>query len=252
MKYTIKKLAEMTGITTRTLRYYDDINLLKPSEVNENNYRIYDEKNVNKLQQILFYRSLNFPLQEIKKIMDDPNFSRIDALKQQQRLLLQEQEKINTLLTNIDLTIKDYQGEIKMTDTEKFKAFKENRISENETKYGVEIRQKYGSKTVERSNQKFSKLSEVEFQQMQSVEKTLIDDLVALKQHPDLDSQLAQKIYQEHKQWLEYTWPSYTKKAHRGLVDMYISDARFGDYYDKKANMPVVQLLHDVIYEYTK
>ncbi|HJF87791.1 MAG TPA: MerR family transcriptional regulator [Companilactobacillus farciminis] len=252
MKYTIKKLAEMTGITTRTLRYYDDINLLKPSEVNENNYRIYDEKNVNKLQQILFYRSLNFPLQEIKKIMDDPNFSRIDALKQQQRLLLQEQEKINTLLTNIDLTIKDYQGEIEMTDTEKFKAFKKTKISENEAKYGMEIRQKYGSKTIEQSNQKFSKLSEVEFQQMQSVEKTLIDDLVALKQHPDLDSQLAQKIYQEHKQWLEYTWPSYTKEAHRGLVDMYISDARFGDYYDKKANMPVVQLLHDVIYEYTK
>lgn len=252
MKYTIKKLAEMTGITTRTLRYYDDINLLKPSEVNENNYRIYDEKNVNKLQQILFYRSLNFPLQEIKKIMDDPNFSRIDALKQQQQLLLQEQEKINTLLTNIDLTIKDYQGEIEMTDTEKFKAFKKTKISENEVKYGAEIRQKYGSKTIEQSNQKFSKLSEVEFQQMQSVEKTLIDDLVALKQHPDLDSQLAQKIYQEHKQWLEYTWPSYTKKAHRGLVDMYINDARFGDYYDKKANMPVVQLLHDVIYEYTK
>lgn len=252
MKYTIKKLAEMTGITTRTLRYYDDINLLKPSEVNENYYRIYDEKNVNKLQQILFYRSLNFPLQEIKKIMDDPNFSRIDALKQQQQLLLQEQEKINTLLTNIDLTIKDYQGEIEMTDTERFTAFKETRISENEVKYGAEIRQKYGSKTIEQSNQKFSKLSEVEFQQMQSVEKTLIDDLVALKQHPDLDSQLAQKIYQEHKQWLEYTWPSYTKEAHRGLVDMYISDARFGDYYDKKANMPVVQLLHDVIYEYTK
>lgn len=252
MKYTIKKLAEMTGITTRTLRYYDDINLLKPSEINENNYRIYDEKNVNKLQQILFYRSLNFPLQEIKKIMDDPNFSRIDALKQQQQLLLQEQEKINTLLTNIDLTIKDYQGEIEMTDTEKFTAFKETRISENEVKYGAEIRQKYGSKTIEQSNQKFSKLSEVEFQQMQTVEKTLIDDLVALKQHPDLDSQLAQKIYQEHKQWLEYTWPSYTKEAHRGLVDMYISDARFGDYYDKKANMPVVQLLHDVIYEYTK
>lgn len=252
MKYTIKKLAEMTGITTRTLRYYDDINLLKPSEINENNYRIYDEKNVNKLQQILFYRSLNFPLQEIKKIMDDPNFSRIDALKQQQQLLLQEQEKINTLLTNIDLTIKDYQGEIEMTDTEKFTAFKKTKISENEVKYGAEIRQKYGSKTIEQSNQKFSKLSEVEFQQMQTVEKTLIDDLVALKQHPDLDSQLAQKIYQEHKQWLEYTWPSYTKEAHRGLVDMYISDARFGDYYDKKANMPVVQLLHDVIYEYTK
>ena len=183
--------------------------------------------------------------------MDDPNFSRINALKRQQQLLLQEQEKINTLLTNIDLTIKDYQGEIKMTDTEKFKAFKEIKISENEAKYGTEIRQKYDSKTIE-SNQKFSKLSEVEFQEMQAVEKTLIDDLVALKQKPDLSSQLAQKVYQEHKQWLEYTWPSYNKEAHRGLVDMYISDARFGDYYNQKAQTPVVQLLHDVIYEYTK
>lgn len=252
MKYTIKKLAEMTGVTTRTLRYYDDINLLNPSEINENNYRIYDEKNVNKLQQILFYRSLDFPLQEIKKIMDDPNFSRIDALKQQQQLLLKEQEKINTLLTNIDLTIKDYQGEIKMTDTEKFTAFKKNKISENEAKYGTEIRQKYGSKTIEQANQKYSNLSEEDFQQMQSIEESLIDDLIEFRKNPNIESSLAKKIYQEHKKWLEFTWPKYSKEAHRGLVEMYLSDTRFSDYYDKKAKMPVTKLLHDVVLQYSR
>ncbi len=252
MKYTIKKLAEMTGVTTRTLRYYDDINLLKPSEVNENNYRIYDEKNVNKLQQILFYRSLNFPLQEIKKIMDDPNFSRIAALKKQKQLLLKEQAKINTLLTNIDLTIKDYQGELKMTDTEKLEAFKKTKISENETKYGTEIRQRYGSETIKESNQKYSQLSEESYHQMQEIEESLIKNLIEFNKNPDMKSPLAKSIYQEHKQWLEYTWPKYTKVAHRGLVDMYISDTRFGDYYNQKANMPIIQLLHDVVYEYTK
>ncbi len=66
MDYTIKKLAEIAGISTRTLRYYDEIGLLKPYKINDSNYRIYNEKNVNKLQQIMFYRSLDFPLEKIK------------------------------------------------------------------------------------------------------------------------------------------------------------------------------------------
>ena len=110
MKYTIKKLAELAGVSTRTLRYYDQIGLLKPSEVNENNYRIYDEKNVNKLQQILFYRALDFPLNRIQKLINDPNFSRLQALKEQQLLLKSKRDELESLLTNIDATIKDFQG----------------------------------------------------------------------------------------------------------------------------------------------
>jgi len=252
MKYTIKKLAELASISTRTLRYYDQIGLLKPDYVNESNYRIYTEKNVNKLQQIMFYRSLDFPLAKIKQVMDDPDFSQLDALQEQRKLLLAKQAEIKTLLTNIDQTIKDHQGEITMTDSEKFAAFKETRLSENEIQYGSEIRQAYGEEMVNRANVKFEKLNENKFEEMKAVEKKLINDLVELKQHPDLESSLAQSIYQEHKQWLGYTWPNYTKKAHRGLVEMYLADNRFQKYYDEKANMPVIQLLHDVVYQYTK
>jgi len=251
MKYTIKKLAELAGISTRTLRYYDQINLLNPSEVNENNYRIYDEKNVNKLQQIMFYRSLDFPLSKIKQLLDDPSFSRLQALTDQQKLLLAKQAEINTLLTSIDKTIKDYYGEIKMTDTEKFEAFKKERLSENETKYGSEIREKYGEKTIEKSNKQFANMSEQDFDKMQTTEKNLIKNLVELKQHPDLDSELAKAVYQEHKQWLEFAWPNYSPETHRGLVDMYLADERFAKYYDDKAKTPVVQLLRDVVYHYT-
>ena len=252
MKYTIKKLAELAGISTRTLRYYDQINLLKPNEVNENNYRIYDEKNVNKLQQIMFYRSLDFPLNKIKQLLDDPSFSRIQALTEQQQLLQAKQKEIDTLLTSIEKTIKEYRGEVKMTDTEKFEAFKQKQLSENETKFGQEIREKYGEETVKKSNQKYANLSESDFEEMKELEKELIKNLVALKQHPDLDSELASQIYQEHKQWLEFTWPKYNPEAHRGLVDMYLADDRFAKYYNDKAQVPVVQLLHDVVYRYTK
>jgi len=252
MKYTIKKLAELAGISTRTLRYYDQIDLLKPNEVNENNYRIYDEKNVNKLQQIMFYRSLDFPLNKIKQLLDDPNFSRIQALTEQQQLLQAKQKEIDTLLTSIEKTIKDYRGEVKMTDTEKFEAFKQKQLSENETKFGQEIREQYGEETVKKSNQKYANLSESDFEKMKAIEKQLITDLVELKQQPDLDSKLAAKIFQEHKQWLEFAWPEYNMSAHRGLVDMYLADDRFAKYYNDKAQTPVVQLLHDVVYRYTK
>ena len=250
MEYTIKKLAQLADISTRTLRYYDQIGLLKPNKINKSNYRIYDEKNVNKLQQIMFYRSLDFSLAKIKQIMDDPNFSRLKALKEQQKLLLEKQIEINRLLTNIDLTIKTYDGEIKMTDTEKFKAFKKQ-LAENETKFGAEIRSEYGDSAVKKSNEKFANLTENDYQEMQKLEHNLINDLVQLKRQPDLDSNLAEQVYQEHKQWLEYSWPNYTKVAHRGLVEMYLADERFSKYYDDKAKTPITQLLHDVVYRYT-
>lgn len=252
MKYTIKKLAELAGVSTRTLRYYDQIGLLKPSEVNENNYRIYDEKNVNKLQQILFYRALDFPLNRIQKLINDPNFSRLQALKEQQVLLKSKRDELESLLTNIDATIKDFQGEEKMTDDEKFEAFKQTKISENEQRFGQEIRENYGKRVVDAANDKFVKLSEKKYQAMNNLEAELIQDLVELKKHPNLNSDLARKIFEEHKQWLKYTWSKYNEKMHRGLVNLYVEDERFTKYYDDKANTEVVKLLRDVIYKYTE
>ncbi|CAJ1193511.1 MerR family transcriptional regulator [Companilactobacillus paralimentarius DSM 13238 = JCM 10415] len=252
MKYTIKKLAELAGVSTRTLRYYDQIGLLKPSEVNENNYRIYDEKNVNKLQQILFYRALDFPLNRIQKLINDPNFSRLQALKEQQLLLKSKRDELESLLTNIDATIKDFQGEEKMTDDEKFEAFKQTKISENEQRFGQEIRENYGKRVVDAANDKFVKLSEKKYQAMNNLEAELIQDLVELKKHPNLNSDLARKIFEEHKQWLKYTWSKYNEKMHRGLVNLYVEDERFTKYYDDKANTEVVKLLRDVIYKYTE
>ena len=251
MEYTIKQLADLAGVSTRTLRYYDQIDLLKPKYNSKNNYRIYDENQVNQLQQILFYKALEFPLAKIQQLMCDDDYSELSALKEQQKLLLMKQQDISSLLTTIDRTIKDKQGELIMTDNEKFEAFKNAKLKQNEEEFGTEIREKYGEDTIEKSNRKFMNLSENDIQKMQEIEDDMFDNLNKINAD-NLDSVAAKTVYEDHKKWLSYSWPNYTPEAHRGLVDMYLADNRFAKYYDDKAGREVVQLLHDVVYHYTK
>ena len=251
MKYTIKKLADLAGISTRTLRYYDEIDLLNPNEVNNNNYRIYNEKNVNKLQQIMFYRSLDFSLLKIKQILDDPEYSELEALQEQQRLLLAKKRQVEALLMNVNKTIKNQQGEVKMDDMEKFSAFKREKILENENKYGEEIRENYGEDNVDKANKVLNNLTKEDYQTMNNIEAKMIDNLVEFKKNPKMDSSLAKTIYQEHKDWLNYTLPKYNKQIHRGLVDMYLADTRFTKYYNERADCDVAKLLRNVVYHYT-
>lgn len=252
MEYTVKQLADLSGVSARTLRYYDQIDLLKPSYITEKNYRIYEEKQVDRLQQILFFRSLDFPLNKVKKIMDDTNYSELGALNTQKQLLITQRKHLDSLLANIQNTIDNYKGDITMTDTEKFAAFKEKAIVDNEKEFGKEIREKYGDEEIRQANLKYGNLTEIQFDQMKTLEKQMIADLNKLVLVPEMDSKLAKKIYQEHRDWLGFSWPNYSKEAHRGLVQMYVNDRRFAKYYDNKAGQPVTELLKKVVDFYTK
>ena len=157
MEYSIKKLSEIAGVSTRTLRYYDEIGLLKPARVSSSVYRIYGKKQVDILQQILFYKELGISLDEIKEIIQNPNFDRINALKEHKIKLLEKRKQIDMLLDNVERTLLSVDGGCKMSDKEKFKGFKKTVIDENEEKYGKEIRSKYGDETIDKSNEKFMK-----------------------------------------------------------------------------------------------
>ena len=106
MLYTIKKIAEISGVSTRTLRYYDEISLLKPAQTNESGYRFYGEKEINRLQQILFYRELDIKLEDIKLILDQPNFSVERALTEHYQKLLMKKVRIENLIASIEKTMK--------------------------------------------------------------------------------------------------------------------------------------------------
>uniref|UniRef100_UPI00403F4681 MerR family transcriptional regulator n=1 Tax=Candidatus Enterococcus willemsii TaxID=1857215 RepID=UPI00403F4681 len=249
MEYTIKKIAQLSGVSARTLRYYDEIDLLKPSRVNSSNYRIYGQKEVDRLQQILFYRELDMKLEEIKEILDNPDFNVEQALRSHQKQLLERRNEIDRLLTTVQQTMKHYKGERIMSDKEKFEAFKQQKVAENESQYGTEIREKYGEKTVEASNDKYLNLTEQEMAEMQATEQQLFEKIEAYLQDPNLESDVAKEIYELHKKWLSYTWPTYSPEAHKGLGLMYVGDERFTAYYDEKYT-GAAQALNDAIQYY--
>lgn len=178
VEYTIKKLAEISGVSTRTLRYYDELGLLKPERINSSGYRIYGQKQVDTLQQILFYRELGMRLEEIRKIIGDPDFNLLKALQLHRENLLKERSRLDKLMANVEKTILYKKGELKMTDIEKFGGFKQSLIDENEKKYGREIREKYGEEAVERSNQKIKNMTRQEYDDINKLNEELIDILL--------------------------------------------------------------------------
>ena len=252
MEYTIKKLAEMAGISTRTLRYYDEIGLLKPCRVNSSGYRIYGEKEVDVLQQILLYRSMDIKLEEIQNIISDSSFDICQSLIEHRKHLISRKNQLEQLILTVERTIEYKKGEINMSNKEKFQGLKKERLEENERKYGKEIRDKYGRETVEASNKKFMNMSEEDFNKMNKVEEDIINGLIEVVRTSDLESNVAKEVYENHKKWLSFTWPSYSKDAHIGLAEMYVADERFAKYYNDKAGKEVVNTLRDIIVRYAK
>jgi len=250
MEYTIQKLAQLAGISTRTLRYYDEIDILKPARINSSGYRIYGQTEIDRLQQILFYRELGVSLENIKAIITDPKFDDTKALKQHREKLLEKRQHLDQLIANVEKTIASTEGRISMTDKEKFEGFKKKLIEENEEKYGQEIREKYGDDTINKSNAKLMNMTQEQYEEVTALEKRFKETLAEAFRMGDPGSELAQKTAELHKQWLTYFWHEYSNEAHAGLAQMYVDDERFTAYYDKKVP-GTAAFLRDVIQIYT-
>lgn len=237
MEYTIKQLANMAGISTRTLRYYDSIGLLSPSRITDSGYRIYNAEKVSTLQQILFYKELDFELSTIKSIIYNPDFNKVEALEEQLHCLEQKKRRLDKIIANVKSTILSEKGEIIMADTQKFEGLKQSIIDKNEKTYGDEIRKKYGNELINKSNERFKNMSEKEFLKMNELSEkinSLLED--AVKNGKDPMSEAGKAIALLHKEWLSFYWENYSVKAHTSLGEMYTADKRFADYYDKNIN----------------
>ncbi|WP_417898303.1 MerR family transcriptional regulator [Bacillus haimaensis] len=250
MEYTVQKLAKIAGITGRTLRYYDEIGILKPARINSSGYRIYGQEEVDRLQQILFYRELEVDLESIRQIMNSPTFDPAHALKEHREKLLTKREQLNLLIANVDQTLAAQEGRITMSDKEKFEAFKQKQIDENEKKYGKEIREKYGEEAVEKSNAKFKGMSQEQHAEGERLGQEILEVLEQAMHTGDPAGDLGQKAAALHHKWLGLYWDSYSKEAHAGLAQMYVDDERFTAYYDKK-NPGTAAFLRDAVFVYT-
>jgi DNA-binding transcriptional MerR regulator len=250
MEYTVQKLGKLAGISTRTLRYYDEIGILKPARINSSGYRIYGQTEVDRLQQILFYRELGVSLDSIKEIVTSPSFNGAAALREHREKLLEKREQLDLLINNVEKTIAVTEGRITMANKEKFEGFKKKMIDDNEQKYGTEIREKYGDKAVEKSNVKLLNMTETEYNKITGLEQQVKDTLAQAFATGDPSGELAQKAADLHKQWLTFYWTEYSKEAHAGLAQMYVDDERFKAYYDKE-QPGTAEFLRDAICIYT-
>ncbi|MBN7771798.1 MerR family transcriptional regulator [Clostridium aminobutyricum] len=250
MEYTIQKLAHLSGVSTRTLRYYDEIGLLKPARVNSSGYRIYGTVQVDLLQHILFYRELGLSLEDIKKTLHSPEFNGQQVLHLHHVKLLEKRIQLDRLIDNVEKTLAHLKGERDMTDKEKFEGFKQKLIDDNERQYGDEIRQKYGNDAVERSNQKVKGMTKQEYDEVTALNEKLLLTLQEAFRTGDPAGELAQEAVNLHKQWLTFYRDNYSKEMHAGLGQMYVDDPRFTAYYDQYQPGLAI-FLRDAILVYT-
>lgn len=230
MAYRVGELAELAGVSTRTLRYYDRIGLLKPQGVEENGYRVYGTAEVDRLQQILFYRELGLELEAIGRILDAPAFDRGAALRGHLEALEQRQAQLQVLIQTVKRTMEDSE----MKDSEKFEGFKREAIEKNEQAYGQEVRARYGDAAMDETNARMASMTEAQWNAAEALRLEINDALKAAMASGDPAGTAAKRQCDLHRRWLILYWGEkrYSKGAHLAMGQMYVADERFSAYYD--------------------
>ncbi len=231
MTYSISALAHLAGVSARTLRYYDQLGLLKPTTTSSAGYRYYDQVAVDRLQQICFFKQFGLSLKAIQTIMKEPPAKRKQRLHDQRQTLVAQRDQLTALIETLDVTLQTTAGGQFMTNEEKFAAFKQSQINQNNDQFGDEVQQRWGQAALETGNQAFNNLSQADYTAMQATETKLISALVEVIDNHEETDERAQMVVELHKQWLSYTWPTYSTEAHRGLGQLYVTDDRFAHYY---------------------
>lgn len=212
----VKEVADLVGVSVRTLHHYDEIGLLIPEETTESGYRVYSDENLETLQQILFFKELGFPLKKISEILTSPTFDRQEALEMQRKMLLEKRSRLDKMIGTLEKTIQHSKGVIQMSNKEKFEGFD---FSHNP--YEQEARERWGDKAVDEANEKAAKMTKFDQDKFNEIYRNL-----AAIRHLAPDSQEAQAGI---KEWFVYLnkMGNYSLEAFKGLGQMYVDDERF-------------------------
>jgi DNA-binding transcriptional MerR regulator len=227
MVYTVKQLAKLASVSVRTLHYYDEIGLLKPSSLGGNGYRHYEEEALLKLQQILFYRELELSLDEIKAVTGRPDFDVETALRSHREALQGRVERLKRLIQTVDNTIDHLKGNETMNAKGLFEGFSE----EEQEKYAQEAEQLYDPETVKASNRKWKSYSPAQKEHILTEGKAIYSDLAAAMPR-GAENPEVQIIIARWHQHIQNFWSPNDEQL-LGLADLYNDDPRFKANYDK-------------------
>ncbi|SEA26922.1 DNA-binding transcriptional regulator, MerR family [Thalassobacillus cyri] len=235
----VKEVAELVGISVRTLHHYDEIGLLKPDMTTNAGYRVYSDANLETLQQILFFKEVGFPLKRIKMILEDPSFDREETLEMHQKMLVEKRRRLDQVIDTVEKTLQHWKGEIEMTAEDKFKGFD---FSHNP--YEKEARECWGDRAVDEANRKVNGMSEAKQEEINELYREL-----ASIRHQDPASKEAQEAIAKWYGLLNEIG-SYSLEAFKGLGQMYIADERFTKNIDQFGEA-LAQFMADAMAVYT-
>lgn len=229
--YMINEISKLTGVSIRMLHHYDKIGLLVPSKRTDANYRMYSDEDVAKLYQILLFKELEFSLQEIKTILQDENFDREKALKEQRNLIIKKKNRLEKIIESIDDTINNFGGNV--MNKNNFKAFDYEDIKKHEEKYKQETERKYGkTDAYKESKEKTSKYSKNDWENIMGEAESIYVELSKLMDKEPSDEQV-QLLVEKWRNHITENFYNCTIEIFRGLALMYVADERFTKNIDK-------------------
>jgi len=227
--YTVNKLAKLSGVSVRTLHFYDEIGLLKPAYYGENNYRYYEEAQLLMLQQILFFRELGFQLNDIQRIISSPDFDKITVLESHRKNLEKNLDQTKTLIETVDKTIAHLRGKemMKLEDIfHGFNAEKQQMYEDFLVDSGVD------SDLIDKSKMKVKSWTKEQWIEHKRKADLIHDELAAaIKNHLSPDDSKVQEIIKRHYQLTTVFWTP-TKESYIGLSQLYCSHPDFVKFYN--------------------
>jgi len=231
MSLTVSQVARLAGVSVRTLHHYDEIGLLQPSGRSEAGYRLYEQLDLQRLQQVLFFKELGFPLEEISRIVRDPAFDLRAALLMQRRLLTERATRVQALIGAVDAALDSLEKGTAMTKEEMFEVFGDF----DPAKYEDEARQRWGDseayKESARRTKRYSKQDWVRIKEEgDQIQRDLAAQLEAGRAPTD---PAVLEVAERHRAYITRWFYPCSHKLHRGLGELYVSDPRFTENIDK-------------------
>lgn len=228
MTMTVKEVAALIGVSVRTLHHYDRIGLLSP-ERTASGYRAYSDEDLRRLQQILLFREMGLPLTEIKRLIDDPSFNRLQALTMHREFLLEQKRRLERMIDTVERSIRCEKGEMEMTGRQHLEGFDFSR-----NPYEEEARKRWGDRAVDEANARIGAMSPGE-QAAFGEEMARVYRKLAELRDRDPSSDEAQAAIGEWYDLLN-RFGRYTPEMFKGLGQMYVDDERFTQSIDRFGN----------------
>ncbi|MFH8787698.1 MerR family transcriptional regulator [Streptomyces roseoverticillatus] len=230
MSYSVGQVAAFAGVTVRTLHHYDEIGLLSPGGRSHAGHRRYDDADLDRLQQILFYRELGFPLDEVAVLLDEPGADPAEHLRRQHGLLTERIEQLQRMATAVEHAMEAKKMGIKLTPEEKFEVFGDF----DPDVHAEEVEQRWGDTEAYRESQRrTASYTKEDWQRIQDETNGLNTRIAALMgTGAAADSAEAMDLAEEHRQQIVRFYYDCTYEIHTGIAEMYVTDERFAAHYE--------------------